>query len=126
MKEVLKMSQNPNELEDVRIIDTPPQNLTELKDYELIPNDEDEQAWAVRLLSGPYVETVIKFGAISFNRVKEGVMTFNFTIISSPDSELTTDDVSFQDYVGDILQAVIRDGMETGSVMTRESENESK
>jgi len=120
------MSQNPNELEDIRIIDTPPQNLTELKDYELIPNDEDEQAWAVRLLSGPYVETVIKFGAISFNRVKEGVMTFNFTIISSPDSELTTDDVSFQNYVGDILQAVIRDGMETGSVMTRESENESK
>ena len=51
---------------------------------------------------------------------------FNFTIISSPNSELTTDDVSFQDYVGDILQAVIRDGMETGSVMTRESENESK
>ncbi len=100
------------------------QNLIELKDYELIPHDEDEQAWAVRLLTGSYVETVIKFGAISFNRVEEGVMTFNFTIVTSPDPELTTEDVDFQDYVGDVLQAVIRDGMETGSVMTRESKDD--
>ena len=102
------------------------QNLIELKDYELIPHEEDEQAWAVRLLSGTYVETVIKFGAISFNRVEEGVMTFNFTIVSSPDSELTTEDADFQNYVGDILQAVIRDGLETGSVMTRKSENDNQ
>ena len=100
------------------------QNLIELKDYELIPHDEDEQAWAVRLLTGSYVETVIKFGAISFNRVEEGVMTFSFSIVSSPDPELTTEDVDFQDYVGDVLQAVIRDGMETGSVMTRESKDD--
>ena len=51
-------------------------------------------------------------------------MTFNFTIVTSPDPELTTEDVDFQDYVGDVLQAVIRDGMETGSVMTRESKDD--
>tara|TARA_B100001287_G_scaffold14242_1_gene10728 strand:- start:2136 stop:2432 length:297 start_codon:yes stop_codon:yes gene_type:complete len=98
--------------------------MIELKDYELIPHEEDEQAWAVRLLTGPYVETVIKFGAISFNRVEEGVMTFNFTIVSSPDTELTTEDIDFQDYVGNVLEAVIRDGMETGSVVAREKEDE--
>ena len=56
--------------------------LVELKDYELIPAEEDEQAWAVRVLSGDYVETVLRFGTISMNRVEEGVLTFDFTVIS--------------------------------------------
>lgn len=99
-------------------------DLIELKDYELIPAEEDEQAWAVRILTGDYVETVIRYGAISFNEVEEGVMTFNFAVISSPDPELTTEDVSFQEYVGDLLQAIIRDGVESGSVLTREKNDE--
>lgn len=99
-------------------------DLIELKDYELIPAEDDEQAWAVRILSGDFVETIIRYGAISFNEAEEGVMTFNFAIISSPDPELTTEDVSFQEYVGDLLQAIIRDGVESGSVLTREKNDE--
>jgi hypothetical protein len=99
-------------------------DLIELKDYELIPAEDDEQAWAVRILSGDFVETVIRYGAISFNEIEEGMMTFNFAVISSPDPELTTENVELQNYVGDLLQAIIRDGIQSGSVMTKERESE--
>ena len=99
-------------------------DLIELKDYELIPAEDDEQAWAVRILSGDFVETVIRYGSISFNEAEEGMMTFNFAVISSPDPELTTENVELQDYAGDLLQAIIRDGIESGSVITKERESE--
>ena len=98
--------------------------LVELKDYELIPAEEDEQAWAVRVLSGDYVETVLRFGTISMNRVEEGVLTFDFTVISSPDPKLSTEDESLQEYAGDLLQAIIRDGIESGSIITKGDEDE--
>jgi hypothetical protein len=96
--------------------------MLELNDYELVPSDEDEQAWNVRLLTGPFNETVLRFGAISLN--EEGIMSFNFYIVSSPDPNLTTEIVDLQEYAGDLLQAIIRDGMETGSVITKEKDNE--
>ena len=95
--------------------------MIELQDYELVPSDEDEQAWNVRLLTGMFIETVLRFGAISLN--EEGIMSFNFHIVSSPDPNLTTESVELQEYAGDLLQAIIRDGMETGSVVTKEKEN---
>ena len=98
--------------------------MIELKDYELIPDPSDEQAWNVRILTGPYVETVIKFGAIAFNELEEGTISFNFHIVYSPDFDLTTDDVPFQEYAADVLQAIIRDGIESGSVITKEKEDE--
>ena len=98
--------------------------LVELKDYELIPAEEDEQAWAVRVLSDDYVETVLRFGTISMNRVEEGVLTFDFTVISSPDPNLSTEDESLQEYAGDLLQAIIRDGIESGSIITKGDEDE--
>lgn len=98
--------------------------LVELKDYELIPAEEDEQAWAVRVLSGDYVESVLRFGTISMNRVEEGVLTFDFTVISSPDPNLSTEDENLQEYAGDLLQAIIRDGIESGSIITKGDEDE--
>ena len=98
--------------------------LVELKDYELIPAEEDEQAWAVRVLSGDYVESVLRFGTISMNSVEEVVLTFDFTVISSPDPNLSTEDESLQEYAGDLLQAIIRDGIESGSIITKGDEDE--
>jgi len=96
-------------------------NLVELKDYELVPAPEDEQAWAVRVLSGDYVETVLRFGTIKANK---GVLNFDFAVISSPDPDLTTEDISLQEYAGDLLQAIIRDGIESGSIITKGDEDE--
>ena len=35
--------------------------MKENVDYEIVPSYEDEQAWNVRILKGPYTQTVIKY-----------------------------------------------------------------
>ena len=100
--------------------------LIELKDYELIPDNDNINDWNVRILSGNFVETVLKFGAISINEKGKDIMTFNFDVISSPDSELTVDNTELQEYAGDLLQAIIRDGIDTNSVIMKERKIENK
>ena len=95
-------------------------SMIELKDYELIPDPEDMDLWNVRILSGDYSETVLKFGAISINETGKGIMTFNFYVISSPDHSLSVDDTDLQEFAGKLLEAIIRDGMDTGSVIMKE------
>ena len=95
-------------------------SLIELKDYELIPDPEDMDLWNVRILEGQYTETVLKFGAISFNEAGEGTMTFNFHVVYSPDDFLTVEDINLQEFAGELLEAIIRDGIDTGSVIMKE------
>ena len=62
---------------------------TESKDYDLIPLDDDTDAWGVRILTGQFTETVIKYGNIGFEGEGDDmVMKFNFDIISTPDDDL--------------------------------------
>jgi hypothetical protein len=94
--------------------------LREGADYELIPVDIDnQQGWDIRILSGDYVESVIRFGNISIDGEND-CLNFNFSIISSPDSELTVDDTSLQLTAADILEAVLEEGVEEGTVVSKE------
>jgi hypothetical protein len=90
--------------------------------YELVPSDEHEQAWNVRILEGTFVETVLQYGAISFNKVREGEMNFNFSIVSTPDPDLETTNLDLQEEAGNILQSVIAQAISDGSLMTKEEE----
>jgi len=90
--------------------------------YELIPSDEHEQAWNVRILEGDFIETVLQYGAISFNKVREGEMNFNFSIVSTPDQDLEVSNLDLQEEAGDILQSVIAQAISDGSLMTKEEE----
>jgi hypothetical protein len=90
--------------------------------YELVPSDEHEQAWNVRILEGDFVETVLQYGAISFNKVREGEMNFNFSIVSTPDQDLEVSNLDLQEEAGDILQSVIAQAISDGSLMTKEEE----
>jgi hypothetical protein len=49
-------------------------------------------------------------------------MTFNFDIISSPDPDLSLDNVDLQIEAGEILESVMAKGMEDGYVRMREKE----
>lgn len=91
--------------------------LVELKDYELIPDSKNNELWNVRILSGQYTETVLKFGTISFNRAGKNTLSYNFDLVYSPDSELSVDNIELQEYAGILLEAIIRDGIDTGSVL---------
>ena len=96
--------------------------MEEKVDYEIIPSHEDEQAWNVRILKGPFTETVIRYGVIKFNEIPKN-MTFNFDLIYSPDSELTTENIDLQDFAGAMLEKIMANGIKEGSVMTREIKN---
>ena len=96
-------------------------NLVENKDYEIIPDKGDEQAWNVRVLSGLYTETILKYGVVKFNgKGKEKYMSFNFDIIYTPDTELTKESVELQEFAGLMLEKIMARGIEEGTVITRE------
>jgi len=97
--------------------------------YQLIPKQEHDQAWAVRILEGTYAETVIIYGGISFNEDLEGIaedecsMSFEFEILESPDTDLTTEDVDFQEYCGKMLTAIIVKAIENDELEMIERES---
>jgi len=89
--------------------------LKENEDYELIAVEDNPDAWGVRIKTGIFTETVIVFGAIGFNQVKDN-LTFNFEVYSSPDSELTPENVDLQEHCTKLLESIIIDGIEDGTV----------
>lgn len=94
--------------------------LHENVDYELIPSDED--GWGIRILKGDFIETVFSFGALKVDGTEdEPMMSFDFAVISSPDSDLTAEDIDLQLVVGDILLAVLESSISDDSVEVRES-----
>ncbi len=93
--------------------------LEENKHFEIIPDRGDDQAWNVRILSGPFTETVIKYGVIKFNEIPKN-MSFNFDLVYSPNTELKTSDVDLQDFAGAVLEQIIANGIKDGSVATKE------
>ena len=96
-------------------------NLVENKDYEIIPDKGDEQAWNVRVLSGVYTETVLRYGVVKFNgKGKEKYMSFNFDIVYTPDTELTKESVELQEFAGLMLEQIMARGIEEGNVITRD------
>ena len=95
--------------------------MIENVDYEIVPSHEDEQAWNVRILSGTFTETVLKYGVVKFNgKGKEKYMSFNFDIVYTPDSELTNDNVELQEFAGNMLEQIMAQGIKDGDVITRE------
>jgi len=97
--------------------------LTENEHYEIIPDKGDDQAWNVRILSGMFTETVLRYGVVKFNG-KEKNMSFNFDIVYTPDTELKVSDLELQDFAGMMLEQIMAQGIRDGEVITREVKDE--
>ena len=93
--------------------------LKENKHYEIIPDKGDDQSWNVRILSGMFTETVLKYGVVKFNGKKKD-MTFNFDIVYTPDTELKVSDLKLQEFAGIMLEQIMAQGMRDNEVITRE------
>ena len=96
--------------------------MQENKDYELIPSSTDSTVWHVRILSGDFIETVVKFGSIAFNEVKDH-FSFDFDIIESPDGSLHINNEDLQFVAARILEDIIERGEKEGWVKTEERKN---
>ena len=78
--------------------------LKENVDYELIPGEGEN--WDVRMLEGPYPETVVSFNELKVSDDAHH-LKFNFDLVSSPDEELTEDDLGLQQHMADVLSAIL-------------------
>lgn len=98
--------------------------LSEKIHYEIIPS-ENPHGWDIRILE-EYPETVISFGALEFvgegENDEDGQISFNFSIVSTPDPDLTTEDLTFQVYVGRILNAILAVAIEEGTLVGKEKD----
>ena len=83
--------------------------------YSLVPGESGDQHWLVRFTEGPFAETVIQYGAIKLVPEDEGKISFNFFVESSPDPNLTSEDVDLQLWSGDVLEEILRQSLEEGS-----------
>ena len=81
--------------------------LKENEDYELVTDDNIVDAWAIRYLTGDFIETKIVIGQIAFNEVKDH-WSFNFDIIDTPDPDyVNKDNVELQEHVARTIEAII-------------------
>ena len=92
--------------------------MSEGIDYELIPEDNDQ--WHVRLLT-EFPETVVQFGTVRFDGDTE-TLRWNMEIISSPDPDLTTNDLTFQEHCGNILQNIMDTQIAEGNAILTDRE----
>ena len=81
-----------------------PNMFEENVQYELIPGDNDH--WHIRIKEGEFIESVISFGKISIEE-DSPIVSFDLTLQSSPDEELTSNNEDLQKYAGKILESVI-------------------
>lgn len=81
-----------------------PNMFEENVQYELTPGHDDH--WHIRIKEGDFIESVISFGEVTFDQ-KNDMMKFNITLHSSPNEDLTTDDVELQRYAGKILESIL-------------------
>jgi len=86
-------------------------------DYKLIPAQVDnEQAWEIRILTGEFVETVLRFGNISIDGPNEA-LNFNFMVTHSPGDGIDEENKELQQVAGEILGDLIDNSINDGTVL---------
>lgn len=95
--------------------------VTEDIDYQLIPSEgsDNDQAWDVRILRGDFAETVVRFGNIRFDDDND-CLRFNYVIQYTPDETLTEEREDLVSYVGDILESVLENAIDEGTLLENE------
>lgn len=101
------------------------QAVSEDIDYELIPCDDvgNEQAWDVRILRGDFIESVIRFGNLKVNE-EQGCLNFNFLVVSSPDADVTVENVELQEYAGVVLESILENAIANDALLTKEHDED--
>jgi hypothetical protein len=91
--------------------------LSEDVHYKIIPAD-NPHGWDIRLLE-EHPETVIAFDVIELVEGKEEI-SFNFRIVSTPDTDLTVDDLTLQEYCGRILTSLLQVAVSDGTLVAQD------
>jgi|TARA_B110000858_G_scaffold2888_1_gene3351 hypothetical protein len=93
--------------------------LSEGVDYEFVPAATDDQAWQVRMLTGPFPETVVQFGQLRVDGTEESIH-FDFSIIETPQSDLDISNEELQQCLGSVLFYILEDSLTKGDAEIKE------
>lgn len=91
--------------------------LSENVHFEIIPS-EDKHGWNIRILE-EFPETVIAFDVIEVVE-DEDQLSFNFTIISTPDADLSVNDLTLQEFTGRILTSLLEIAIADGTLVAQD------
>jgi hypothetical protein len=82
--------------------------LEENKDFMLIPRDDNSMSedWDVRIESGPYTETVIRYAPLQIDEEND-CLKFSFTVQYSPIEYLNENDSGLQELAGQLLSVLM-------------------
>lgn len=78
--------------------------------YQLVPHEDNE--WQVRILEGDFTETVIRYGSVSFSE-KDYTVKFDYSLVSSPDEYLDTENPDLQKTASKILHSILMGALDT-------------
>jgi hypothetical protein len=95
-------------------------NLVENKNYQFVPvNRDNKESWDIRILEGEFVETVFYFDKLQVAEDGEH-LKFNFEIVSTPNPDLTTENVDLQQYVGMVLYNILENSATNQEALQQE------
>lgn len=86
---------------------------SEITDYIFVDDPTNDKIYAIRLVSGPYRETVYKYANIKINEDASNdlcTLSYAYSIISThhkTDKESLHSDTQFKNYIGDILSDIL-------------------
>lgn len=88
--------------------------MTEGIDYCFIYPKDDAQTVHIRLLDGPYKDTVFKYGKVKFEEKDEQMhLLFAFDVLESTiKAKKLQKDETFKNYIGDLLVQLMSNNME--------------
>lgn len=83
-------------------------------DYCFIYPKDDDQAVHIRLMEGPYKDTIYKYGRVGFEEKNEQVyLQFKFDVIESTiKTKKLEKDLDFRNYIGDLLVEIMSSNIE--------------
>ncbi len=96
--------------------------MKENENYVLIPAkgvDDNDQAWDVRILTGEFNETVIRFGNVQIDG-KNDQLRFNFMVVLAPSDYITEDNEELQGTAASILEDLLVRSIEDGTAIIDE------
>lgn len=84
-------------------------------DYNYVIPEDEKTTVGIKLLTGPYKDTVYQYGEVKFEEEKDGAvyLRFVYNVVESSfkDEELGID---FKNYIGDILVEIISQNVNKG------------
>ena len=86
---------------------------SEITDYIFVDDSTNDKVYAIRLVSGPYVDTVYKYAKIKLNEDSQKdvcTLSYAYNIISTTEKhskESLHRDSVFKNYIGDVLSDIL-------------------